>query len=351
MTIKIYRLIYLTLGILLLVEVGLEIRAQHKGWNTILGGLLNIKPAAEQGNKGQTQFGPTQNFPFRSLIVPFEKNPGTSRLWIASSSYAQDNYLEASRIFPNLLGEKLNQSGFRVQILNAAQEGQTIEANIKVLKETGVQWKPDYVLLYQMNLDISDLSKQFCSDSSSTSNIKHGAHDKTPPIKPKVNWGEKFIEKTTVYALLKENVTARLSQSRILAQDLGKDANNAFRQRIYNFINLSRSMGAAPILCTFSTSHDLHHQKEIPAGVKNFMLRYNIYLSPSGWFKTIDQFNDDIRQIGQEQNVLVIDLNHYLSGKPGFFRDFVHFTPEGHQMMAQVIAEKILENRLKPHEF
>ena len=345
MSIKIYRLMYFTLVILLLVEVGLEFRAYYKGWNTILGKLLNVAPASEQGNINQVHFGPTKDFPFRSVVVPFEKDPKFSRLWIASSSYAQDNYLHPYQIFPNLLGAQLNQSDFPVQILNAAQEGQSIEGSVRVLKEIGKQWKPSYVLLYQMNLDINELSQQFCSDHFLRSITVHNTDQQKTSLNPKLYWGEPFIESTTVYQLLKENVTARISQSRILVQDIGEKARDAFRQRIYNFINTSRSIGAIPLLCTFATSHDRHHPGNIPAGVKDFLLRYNIYLSVSGWFNAIDQFNDDIRQIGKEKNVLVIDVNHYLSGKPEFFRDFVHFTPEGHKMMAQLIADKLVENR------
>jgi len=332
---KIYRLIFLTLGILLLVEIGLEIRAHERGWNTILGRLLDKLPSTGKGEPTPAHFGPSKDFPFRSLIKPFEKNPKIKRIWIASSSYAQDNYLNASKIFPNLLGVQLNQSGFPVQILNAAQEGQSIVGNVKVLKEIAAPWKPDYILLYQMNLDISELSQP---------NSKHDAHDgPAAPLKQKSSLAEQYFEKTTIYQLLKENLTARLSQSRILTSDIGEDARVVFRQRINDFLNISRSIGATPILCTFATSHDLHHQNDIPASVKDFMLRYNIYLSVSGWFKAIDQFNDDIRQIGKEQNIMVIDLNHYLSGDPKFFRDFVHFNPQGHKMMAQVIAEKLLE--------
>jgi len=343
MPIKTYRLIFLTLVILLLIEAGLEFRAQFKGWNTILGGL--IAQTSNKGSARQSDFGPSQDFPFRSLIVPVQKEPGTSRLWIASSSYAQDNYFNASKIFPSLLGEELNQSGFRIQVLNAAQEGQSIEGNLKVIKEIAAKWKPDYILLYQMNNDINELSQQYLSGSQTPSNTKHDANEKAAPIKPKVNWGEKFIERTTVYQLLKENVTARLSQSRILVEGVGNEIEDAYRQRIYDFINTSRSIGATPVLCTFATSQDLRHPKEAPESVKNFLLRYNIYLSIPGWFKTIDKFNEDIRQIGKEQHVPVIDLSRDLSGKSVYFRDFVHFTPEGHQWIAQYIAKELLEKR------
>ena len=343
MPLKTYRLIFFTLVILLFIEAGLEFRAQHKGWNTILGGL--IEKTSNKGSAGKSDFGPSQDFPFRSLIVPIQKEPGTSRLWIASSSYAQDNYFNASKIFPSLLGIKLNRSGFRVQVFNAAQEGQSIEGNLKVLKEIGAKWKPDYILLYQMNNEINELSQQFFANAQSASKVKHDPNEKEAPIKPKVNWGEKFIEKTTVYQLLKENVTARLSQSRILVDGVGNGLENAYRQRIYDFINTSRSMGAIPILCTFATSQDLRYPKEAPESVKNFLLRYNIYLSIPGWYKTIDKFNEDIRQIGKEQNVPVIDLSHELSGKPGYFRDFVHFTPEGHEKMAQYLTKELLEMR------
>lgn len=343
---KTYRLVFILLGFLIAVEVGLEIRAHRKGWETLLFGEPKTMTTQPRTDDGQPLFGPTKEFPFRSVIVPRQKDPRRPRIWIASSSYAQDNYIRPTDIFPYLIGVNLKEKGWDVQILNAAKEGQSIAANVRELRKSAKDWQPDYILLYQMNLDINELSKQFLGQSGGAPKDSGEESVSEPgPSQAQVGWAVKLAEKTTVYQLLKQNITARLSQSRILAPEIGAEARAAFRKRIYDVIEFSRSIGATPILCTFASSHDRKDLDAMPVRVKNFLLRYNVYLSVPGWVKTIEEFNDDIRRIGAEQNVCVIDLNKQIGGRKKYFRDFVHFTKEGHRVMAQSIAQVLAGRR------
>jgi lysophospholipase L1-like esterase len=41
--------------------------------------------------------------------------------------------------------------------------------------------------------------------------------------------------------------------------------------------------------------------------------------------------------------VQLIDLDKAITGEESFFRDYVHFTPEGHQEVAKLIATEILK--------
>jgi lysophospholipase L1-like esterase len=62
-----------------------------------------------------------------------------------------------------------------------------------------------------------------------------------------------------------------------------------------------------------------------------------VYLSLSGWFETITRFNQTLKRVAYEEHIRLVDLDSVVSGHPEYFRDFVHFTPEGHQKVAEAI--------------
>ena len=75
----------------------------------------------------------------------------------------------------------------------------------------------------------------------------------------------------------------------------------------------------------------------VPNEVTDLLFRYNVYLSLSGWFDTITRFNQILKRVADEQQIRLIDLDSVLSGHSEYFRDFVHFTPEGHEKVAETI--------------
>ena len=59
---------------------------------------------------------------------------------------------------------------------------------------------------------------------------------------------------------------------------------------------------------------------------------------------TVERFNDIIRQVGAREGVLVVELEGEIAGHADYFRDFVHFTPKGHEAVAAVLSRRLLES-------
>jgi hypothetical protein len=105
-----------------------------------------------------------------------------------------------------------------------------------------------------------------------------------------------------------------------------------YRQRLQAFIYICRAFGIQPVLMTepFSGSTNV--------------------LTPHWVNRTAqDRFNTIIREVGEEEGVLVIDLVHYLQervpewNKPmEIFYDAIHVTDKGSQIYAQHITERLL---------
>ena len=60
-------------GVIVLVELGLEIRANQRGWDTMIFGFPDATPSGSTQGTDKIEFGPTPTFPFRSRIIPKER--------------------------------------------------------------------------------------------------------------------------------------------------------------------------------------------------------------------------------------------------------------------------------------
>ena len=339
MTFKYLRIIGFIVFYMVIVEVALEVHANMRGWNTLLLGTpkFTSSTVSPQG----ASYGPTPEFPFRSRIVGSEKQLGTSRYWIASSSHAEDQYVEPAAIFPSVLERILQKDGVKATVLNAGVAGRDIKGNIEHLHLLSRTWKPDVVILYQMSLTITQLSKRLLGSKGMYR--KNGGETAGSGAGLSLNWGQRMIEATSAYAKLKGHVTGSLGTMRVLSNGLGPEGEMAFERDVQDFVLAVREEGAVPVLCTFATSHTRKDLPHFPYDVVTGIFRYNSYLSLEGWVTTIERFNDIIRQVGAREGVLVVELEREIAGHADYFRDFVHFTPKGHEAVAAVLSQRLIE--------
>lgn len=80
----------------------------------------------------------------------------------------------------------------------------------------------------------------------------------------------------------------------------------------------------------------------MPDSVATLVFKYNPYLSLTGWVNTIERFNQVIRRVATREQVLLIDVEAALAGQHALFRDYVHFTPGGHETMAKVLYQGLM---------
>ncbi len=316
------------LACLVLLEGLAEFRAHSRGFATIIFGSFQREKVPT------TELSPPSKTNEVVVADTMKKKPGEMRYWIASSSHAEDIYLSREVIFPSRLEQLFHKPEIPVTVINASHAGMDIEANRADLESRGSDLKPDVVVLYQMSLQITKLSKQFLSGKQPGS-TKGKSFETSKPTPP--SWITQLYENTSLYALLKGNVSTRLTGQRVLADSLGQQAELEFEQQVKGFLDSARQVGAQPVLCTFATSHTQRNLPHVPREVTDFLFRYNVYLSLSGWFEAIDRFNQILKRVADEQHIRLIDLDRVLSGHPEYFRDFVHFTPEGHQKVAETI--------------
>lgn len=327
-------------------EVGLEFRAKLRGWESILFGLTTSVPGVSQGGLGDAEFGPTPSFPFRSRVISMNRQPGDHRYWLASSSHAEDSYLPPSMTFPNILERLLKENGGDTAVLNASRAGIDIPENVNDLKRWGGQWRPDYVILYQLSASITSITKR--TPAGTRSQGAPALNNAAKLVDP-ISWVNRLVEMTTIYANIKGQVSARIGANRVLANDLGLQGEQEYSAMLQDFIDTTRAIESVPILMTFATSHTRKHLAVIPKDIVLGLFKYSSFLSVEGWVTSIERMNAAIRRIAAQEGIMLIDVEDAVAGHPEFFRDFVHFTPAGHEAVARTMRDALMVlERRKP---
>src|SRR5487761_1253815 len=306
-------------------ELALQCRAHKRGWDAPLFRAAVASATTEVVDK-PARHGPTAEFPFRSDIVSRQCGDHILRLWVASASHAEDIYLDVDQTFPAQAGRMLNameQSGPRWQVLNASRAGNLVPTNTADLARLGPEWRPNVVVLYQMSMEIVHLSRKYLGAAPVTGKDDGEEPAAGPPARTQGVIAKAAAE-TTTYTTLKANVTPWFAGQRVLADELGDAAEQDFEERIHNFLREAERLGAVPVLCTFATSDGLDDADRLPGDVRQFMLRYNRYLSPRGWARSIARFNAAIRRIAAEEGVTLVDCEKAMTGQASYFRDYVH---------------------------
>lgn len=355
MSFRSFRILAWIAAWLLLIEVGLEARAHSRGWETLLFG--DVTPEAETA---ESEFGPTDDFPFRSRIVPRDKPAGRTRVWLGSSSYAEDVRQPPDRLFCALAEQALRDGGVDVELLNSSRGGMTSVDNVRDLVDQAGPWDVDVAVLYQMTNDIDALTRFVFEGSPEADEVVDedlrtvfalsrdeepaAPAEVVPPINERAMSSiQRVFEATSTYAQLKNQITSRLTRGRVLAARLGDEGNALFVERVVTFLDACDDAGVRPVLCTFATSHVPATIDEMPSDTVDNLFRYNIHLAVRGWMASVAELNDALRELASARDVALIDVDAAITGRAELFRDFTHFTREGHAAVAEVFAAGLAE--------
>jgi len=321
-------------------EIGLEYRAHVRGWDTLLFGAIRSVHAGPQQSTGSAPgFGPTAHFPFRGPVLERQRPANAVRIWVAAASHGEDIYLPPDVVFPNVIGKKLQLQGVPAQMLNASKAGAGIDGDLAFLRREFERWQPDVVILYQLSLDIGLLSRQFLGPAKKKIASGNADVELSPAASAgEPSWAARLYRKTTSYELLNAVITTRVSAMGLSNDDIGNEARNAFRRKIVRYVDEVRALGAEPVLCTFSVSFPPGATTPVPRDVVLFVHRWTAHLSARGWLAAVEQLNGVIRDVAGDRGVLLVDTASVLTGREALFRDPVHFTPQGHDVMADTIA-------------
>ncbi len=114
------------------------------------------------------------------------------------------------------------------------------------------------------------------------------------------------------------------------------DMRQSFRHNLQLFIDLCRLHRIQPVLMTQPSRLKDTPDPVIKTSLADLERRQGLpYLE---YKKLFDGFNDEIRETGKKNDILVIDLAAQIPPEKEYLYDIIHFTPQGSQRAAEIIA-------------
>jgi lysophospholipase L1-like esterase len=114
---------------------------------------------------------------------------------------------------------------------------------------------------------------------------------------------------------------------------------NEFKIRLKQIARLSKGNGIVPIFITQPGL--LGDCDDENTGVYLGNIKVSSEMNGKTWWNLLELYNDVTRQVGKEENILVIDLAKRMKKNSLFFADKVHFTNAGQRNVADILYHEL----------
>lgn len=122
-----------------------------------------------------------------------------------------------------------------------------------------------------------------------------------------------------------------------------------YRKNLQTFIGICRARDITPVLMTQASRFKENPDPIIFNHFNHLIDKRKLNLDYHGLKELHDMFNQTIRDVGRDNDVLVIDLARHIPQEKGFIADAVHYNDTGSQLAAQIISNevyKIIQNNV-----
>ncbi len=257
-------------------------------------------------------------------------------------------YLSDGKTWTDVLGRKLARDFNRIWVNNAGLDGATTYRHIILLEDYLVQLKPKLILFL---VGINDVG---------AGNLEAANRRKSGGLK---NLTRSIVNHSEVYSLGQNLYRYLVAQERGLHhQEIDLKAQGTleripektreetllgyknrslpyYRQRLEKLVWICRNHGIEPI---FLTQPALYGKGIDPAtGVNLETIRLGEHLNGRLMYEIVELYNDAVRQVGQKEQVLVIDLARKMPRDSAYFYDYLHYTDRGAEKVAEIVYQEL----------
>jgi len=293
---------------------------------------------------------------FRGPNPPADMSKYLSVVTIGGST-TQCFFLSDDQTWTSQLGKDLENSFNSIWINNAGLDGHSTHGHIVLLEDFVVPLHPKVAIFL---VGANDVARASISDWDAE-NVKSGLQFDSAKafIKSASAYSEVialFLNGYRSYTAYKAGLIHQqidlksqgyldipeAEQQQQFAQSVNAEFLNGYEQRLTKIVEVCRSAGIQPVFVTQPllvgfgiddvTGMDLARIKA-----------YGPRQTGKMYWDVVEAYNDVTRKVGKAHKIQVIDLAHEMPKSSRYFYDFIHYTPQG----AKVIAD-ILDTALCP---
>lgn len=285
-------------------------------------------------------------------------NPDITLVFLGGST-TECAYVQEKNRFPFLAGRKLEElTHKKVNSINAGVRGNGTLNTLNGFLNKVLPFNPDIALMMH---NINDITMFLYEGTYWGINLSHRS--------PIVILEQKQEENPTFRTLLEDSFQVfipHITQQvfRMKKRLLGKDEEvdefahvnvehliideaykkymiSEYRKNLQMFIGICRARDITPVLMTQASRFKENPDPVIFNHFDHLIDKRKLNLDYYGLKELYDTFNQTIRDVGRDNDVLVIDLARHIPQKKGFIADAVHYNDTGSQLAAQIISNKV----------
>ena len=245
--------------------------------------------------------------------------------------------------FPAKVGELLRPTFGKVNSYNAGKAGNSSLHSLNVLLNKVIPMEPAIVVMMH---NWNELSPLMYGETNWNTTIRGRGVIEVRPDETPGSLLRKAIK--TFVPNLQEQVMNRLSSTDEFAAMRERTVNQAidydfihreFRKNLVTFVAICRSRGITPVLMTQQNRLKEEPDELIRGRVK--LIEEQFQIDYAGYRALFRSLNDDIREVGAQEGVQVIDLAAAIPPEREFMYDMCHFNTAGSLKAAEFIAGEL----------
>lgn len=279
------------------------------------------------------------------------KNPDVSIVFLGGSTTATAFVPEGKR-WPALVADLLEgKTGLAINTANSGRAGNhSMHSNILLMAKI-LPMKPNIVVMLH---NINDFGILHNEESYWNGNLRRGIiADKNHSLPVQVF--RFFVHLKNEYFPNIYYATRRLLNLERFGQTMNPTENwsnqkplhpshikQAFRSSLETFVSISRVWGVTPVLMTQANRFrsDQNHDPTT-AGKRQARVLQDRGLDEADFFKLYLEMNQIIRNVTQEENVGLIDLDKEIPKSPDYLYDMIHLNEAGSEYQARIVARSL----------
>lgn len=265
-------------------------------------------------------------------------------------------YVTAEKRFPYLVGRRLEERlGLRVNSYNGGVSGNNSLHSIDILINKVLPLKPDVVLFLHNANDLNIL----LYEGGYWNQHKY----RSPLVTIREQSGQPRLSLPARCKLIVRTLLPHLYRRCALAvkraqggpEEVDEFAHvrgttvaydpafleDSFRKNLRTFVGIARAAGFLPVLIT-----QANRFTDDPGPVVRLMLQgvASAGIPYPDYKRLYDRFNEVIREVGREQDVLVIDLAREIPQSETYMYDAMHFNDAGSELAASLVTDALADH-------
>ena len=253
-------------------------------------------------------------------------------------------FVDEDHRFPYVAGRLLEQAtGARINSYNGGMSGSNSLNALDILINKVIPLKPDVVVFMENINDLSTLLYEGNYWNKNTARSPLETLKKRPLVEkllkeifiPNLNHAYRNMRRTLSRQEEDEFAGARGKKLVIDQAKMGRD----FAANLQTMICTCKAWGITPVLMTQANRITDRPDPVVAAYIARDGRDHGINYQK---FKELyDAFNDTIREVGRQNQVMVIDLAREVPPDKKYLYDLVHFNDAGSQLAARIIAARL----------